>query len=468
MTTLTSTSTDPDDDIVSFEWTLDGIAAGSDQSLEVSGTRHGTRLVTLTVTDGNGANDTTTATVRVDNSPPRLVLSATPAEIVQGLASAVDVSVSDDGVDTLIARTGPEGAGAPLPLVAQSPANGSASTGSLTLPTDQLGPVSIRIEACDSAPLCVSEVVQFTVIPPTPSNHQPEVSLSGPAHVDVDDLIEVVATATDAEGDGVAYAWFVDDVAQPGDTDRVSFPSGPVGTRTVRVEVRDGHHDVPVTASTTIVVRAVGPALRASGPPSGTVDVPWPLTLDVSDPIAEAVDATIDWGDGTEESMSLSLAPPVADEPASLEVAVSTTAPTIPHTYRSDGDFVVTIEVCGSGQRCVAAAVPLTIVAPAPPSTSPTTDPPPVTSTPPTTGVPPTTPPVTPDPNASPSGVTAPAIDRPVPVSTTPSGTRVAVVPTGGLPATGTDNRRPGVVAAGLLAAGLLAMAVARVRRRHP
>jgi PKD repeat protein len=463
-TVLTSTSVDADDDPLSFEWTIDGAPAGSGGSVEVFGSRYGAHIVTLIVSDGRGGSDSVDATVNVSNTSPRLVLSSAPAEIVQGVSAAVELSVFDDGVDDLTATTAEPGGATPLPLVAQQPTSGSLATGQLALPTAELGPVVIRIEACDTEPACATQIVRYTVIAASPDNGQPTVTLSAPAVVDVDATIEVVATASDPDDDPMSFAWFVDGVLQNSNADRISFPTGPAGTRTVRVEVRDGHHNEPAAASTTIAVRAVGPTLEASGPPSATVDEPWPLSLTVVDPIADTVDVTIDWGDGTSDAVSLpAMRPPVgADRPGG---AALMDEHSFPHAYRSPGAYVVEVRACGSGERCAAATVPVSVaardtVAP-PPTDSPTSTastPSPSTTTIATSTIgSTTTSSVLPLPAAPPVSPPAAAAPGPLPIPQ---------VPTGGLPTTGSDSSRSVAVALGLLVVGLAALTAARHRRR--
>lgn len=68
--TFTSTSTDPDNDIVRYDWRIDGTAA-SGQSATTSFTTAGSHTVALTVTDSGGRTDTATKTIDVsDTAPP--------------------------------------------------------------------------------------------------------------------------------------------------------------------------------------------------------------------------------------------------------------------------------------------------------------------------------------------------------------------------------------------------------------
>ena len=465
-TVLTSTSTDPDGDLLSFEWRVGGLPAGSSlSSLEVRGVRYGTQTVALTVSDGRGASDRVEAEVRIMNAAPRVNLSSVPTDIARGIPTSVVMEADDVGVDTLVGRTGPPGATVPLALMAQSPppVTGSAASGELVLPTDQLGPVTIRIEVCDSEPACTEKLISYTVIEPMPENRPPTVVLSAPAQVDAGAMVDVVAQVTDPDEDPVSITWFVDDELQTGTGDRLSFPSGPAGTRTVRVEVRDGHHDTSVVASTTIEVLATGPTMTAWGPPSAVVGDTWPLSLSMSDPIADQFDATIDWGDGTVESATMRQS--MSSGTGLSSVGALTVDQTIPHVYRAAGDYVVTIEACSIEQRCARATVAVSVAAASPVVSTPTT----TTTIAPSASAPPTT--VAPEsgPATVPATVSAttiapstPVVDVPAP---RPGSVPTATVPGGGLPSTGADSRNSMVIASALVALGTLVTASVRLRR---
>ncbi len=67
--TFTSTSTDPDNDIASYDWSIDG-APASGPTTTARFTTAGPHTVALTVTDGGGRSDTATRTVDVSDATP--------------------------------------------------------------------------------------------------------------------------------------------------------------------------------------------------------------------------------------------------------------------------------------------------------------------------------------------------------------------------------------------------------------
>jgi hypothetical protein len=66
--TFTATASDPDGSIATYQWTVDGEAAGSGSTLDVTFSSGGDHEVTLTVTDGRGATATASTTVSVSAS----------------------------------------------------------------------------------------------------------------------------------------------------------------------------------------------------------------------------------------------------------------------------------------------------------------------------------------------------------------------------------------------------------------
>lgn len=81
-----STSVDPDGSVVAYEWRVDGTVAGEGVSFTHTFEAPGEHRVELTVTDDDGATDSTSATVIVvgANEPPSVELAASPADPALG------------------------------------------------------------------------------------------------------------------------------------------------------------------------------------------------------------------------------------------------------------------------------------------------------------------------------------------------------------------------------------------------
>lgn len=96
-----SGSSDADGDIVSYQWDLDGDgevdAESGNPNQRIAFPSAGTYEVTLTVTDDDGATDSTTQTIQVvGDQPPSAELTVSPQEIAVGETTTLDPSGSSD------------------------------------------------------------------------------------------------------------------------------------------------------------------------------------------------------------------------------------------------------------------------------------------------------------------------------------------------------------------------------------
>ncbi|MGZ4270597.1 MAG: CBM96 family carbohydrate-binding protein [Solirubrobacteraceae bacterium] len=102
--TFTSTATDPDNDIVQYDWSIDG-APASGPTTTASFATAGPHTVALTVTDSGGRSDTSTKTIQVsDTAPP----PGGPTVTVLGDAQVKSTSASTNygALSTLRVRQG--------------------------------------------------------------------------------------------------------------------------------------------------------------------------------------------------------------------------------------------------------------------------------------------------------------------------------------------------------------------------
>ncbi|HKY13562.1 MAG TPA: PKD domain-containing protein [Microthrixaceae bacterium] len=94
-------SFDADGSIASYAWTYPGgTASGSTASVVL--TQLGSNLVTLTVTDNNGATNSTTRTVTVNNSGPTASFTTTPSSGSGSVGVAFNASASGDPDGTIV------------------------------------------------------------------------------------------------------------------------------------------------------------------------------------------------------------------------------------------------------------------------------------------------------------------------------------------------------------------------------
>jgi predicted extracellular nuclease len=162
----------------------------------------------------------------------------------------------------------------------------------------------------------------------------PTVDAGGPYTVDEGSSTTLSATADDAEGDDVSYAWDLDgNGTYETSGQSVLFDAASIdgpATRTVSVQATDAFGQSS-TASATIQVRNVAPTVDAVTPgphaacgTASTISVAW------HDPApADTVAVTIGWGDGTTSTL-----PPASASPVSAQ-----------HTYAKAGAYQVSVDV---------------------------------------------------------------------------------------------------------------------------
>lgn len=93
-TTLTAEATDPDGNITTYVWRVDGEVVSRSQTLAYTFEEAGEHEVTLTVTDGQGASVTARRTVTV-NAPPTVSVEVDPSSPTVGEPVNVTVEASD-------------------------------------------------------------------------------------------------------------------------------------------------------------------------------------------------------------------------------------------------------------------------------------------------------------------------------------------------------------------------------------
>jgi PKD repeat protein len=82
--TMTSASSDPDGDSLTYSWGFDGFPAGSSKSVKWTNVPKGGHTVTLTVDDGHGHQDTKTRTFSASDRPPTAAFTFLPTAPVGG------------------------------------------------------------------------------------------------------------------------------------------------------------------------------------------------------------------------------------------------------------------------------------------------------------------------------------------------------------------------------------------------
>jgi DNA/RNA endonuclease G (NUC1) len=99
ITLSAATSSDPDaNDALSLAWTVNGVSAGTGQTLSPTFVQDGSYTVRLIVSDNHGAADTTSTTVNVANVAPAISALGS-ASLLPGETYSANGSFSDPGAD---------------------------------------------------------------------------------------------------------------------------------------------------------------------------------------------------------------------------------------------------------------------------------------------------------------------------------------------------------------------------------
>jgi len=245
--------------------------------------------------------------------------------------------------------------------------------------------VMLRVEDDDGGFLEVTTTFSTSNLPPA-------LTVSPPTSTTVDEgtLVTLYATAKDPGSDDLTFTWtwtrgpteagtyFNDGVgADPDPSPGGTFPFTATDASSRRygddcactVYLRVGDDDGGfLTFETSVTVVNVNPvvlAADASGDEAATIAFAATFTDPGFDggagPSVEDFTATVDWGDGSSESVSVSEVPGGPGVPTTGSLAAT-------HVYGDDGAFTVTATVCDDDDGCGTASATITVrnVAPAP------------------------------------------------------------------------------------------------------
>ena len=173
--------------------------------------------------------------------------------------------------------------------------------------------------------------------PPVQGNHAPVATITGPASAREGEIVTFSAQgSTDADGDSLWYTWrsgYGDDKVISGPNflearGRWAYPDNGTYSASVIVSDRNGAAD---TARTVIVVQNVPPAISLSPPAGQAAGDRASTEFIISDSgMADAHVVTINWGDGTRDS--------IAEPPLSYRDSLS-------HVYASIGSYQILASV---------------------------------------------------------------------------------------------------------------------------
>jgi len=227
--TFTSTFTDPDGSIVSYQWNFGDGATGTGASPKHEYALPGAYVVSLVVTDNNGATASVQKTVVTDNRPPTASFTITPSSPLSIQTISFHSTSTDDGGisayrwdfqnDGIVDATTPDAA-----FVYSAP-----------------GTYTVKLEVEDTNDATAVRTQQLTIGNRAPSASFTVSSGSPPAGDSTFENITFASTSTDLDGLVQTYQWDTDDdgVYDDGIGPTASRQFTTSGTYTVKLRVVD-------------------------------------------------------------------------------------------------------------------------------------------------------------------------------------------------------------------------------------
>ncbi len=291
--TYSVSATDPENDTLSYSWSvtagaasIDGAANASSVNLDLT---DGPSSVTLQVVigDGHGGNDVTkTKTITVNNVSPSVAFTTPTAAANQGQTISYSYTITDPGADAITSATPDCGAGGTVSNATNTNDSGSFDC---TFTTDGTKTVGISVADSDGGTDSDSATVTVTNLGPTVG------AVTGDATALEGETKTYSVAATDPEGDALTYAWTVtagdatiNGAANASSVD-LDLTDGPSSV-TLEVVVGDGHPGNDVTETKTITVSNVSPTVAFTvAPAAATTGTAVSYEYSITDPGIDGV-----------------------------------------------------------------------------------------------------------------------------------------------------------------------------------
>ncbi len=322
-----ATATDADGDTVAYAWVRDSgetspaLPDGTDldvATLSFTAVAAGTYTMTVTASDGNGNSDTATVVITVTTATPVSIPSK--VAVTEGGDASVTITTGEafgEAVSFTVSYTNGTATGATNPSegdfdndAVTTVAFGAAETSkSFTVPVtdDDLDEEAETFTVTVSATLPSGFVLgnASSTVTITDDDASPVLADLEDVSVKAGQAVSVTASATDADGDTVTYAWVrksgESSPALPESTDlgvaELGFTPTSAGTYTMTVTASDGNGNsdtatVVVTVAAASVV-AIPTAVAVTEGSDGSV------TITTAAAFGEVVSFTVSYTDGT-------------------------------------------------------------------------------------------------------------------------------------------------------------------------
>jgi PKD repeat protein len=214
-------STDPDGSILFYRWNFGDGTVLYGRSVQHSYGRAGAYMVTLTATDNDGADASTTAMVTIQNRAPKAVVPAN-FSVPTFVERLFDGSGSFDQDGLIQTYTWDFG-------------DGQSATGRLAKHAfATIGPFTVTLTVRDDLGASGAATMLVTV-----TNNGPTVSVTGESSIYTADTAVFTATAQDRDGSLASWAWNFGDGGTATTPNGATHPYPTRGTYTVTVTVRD-------------------------------------------------------------------------------------------------------------------------------------------------------------------------------------------------------------------------------------